>query len=187
MGRTLQPSSEPAWRVGIYPPCKLKILSAYHRLMVKKEKSSTPPLLYRWGLSAHCPHCGLLTNLQAAPHPHTKPASTVQTSAHVCPSAPHGDTRRISWLWLLHTTLQLMFCRPLWAWLGRGKGMAGSYLPKSSLSGCTGLPHLHNSTRACCRPGRDRHHIHTSTGGAKTSGFPRGILRGLARLRAKLA
>lgn len=26
MGRTLQPSSEPAWRVGIYPPCKLKIL-----------------------------------------------------------------------------------------------------------------------------------------------------------------
>lgn len=88
----------------------------------------------------HCLHCGLLTNLKAEPHPHTKPVSTVQTSAHVCPSAPHGDTYRISGLWLLHTTLQFMWCRPLWAWLGQVRGTAGSYLPKSSLSDCTGLP-----------------------------------------------
>lgn len=48
-------------------------------------------------------------------------------------------------------------------------------------------PHLRNSTGARCWPGRERHHIHTSTGGAKRSSFPRGILRGQARLGAGLA
>lgn len=131
----------------------------------------------------HCLHCGLLTNLKAEPHPHTKPVSMVQTSAHVCPSAPHGDTYRISGLWLLHTTLQFMWCRPLWAWLGQ---LVPIYQRALSVT-APAYPHLRNSTGARCWPGRERHHIHTSTGGAKRSSFPRGILRGQARLGAGLA
>lgn len=52
----------------------------------------------------HCLHCGLLTNLKAEPHPHTKPVSTVQTSAHVSLSPSRGHIQDLRALASAHNT-----------------------------------------------------------------------------------
>lgn len=79
-------------RVGIYPPCKLKILSAYHRLMVKKEKSSTL-LFYTGGApllrTVHTVVCSPTYRL----HPiHTRSPQIHGQTPHMCVFTLTGHT-----------------------------------------------------------------------------------------------
>lgn len=95
----LQPSSEPAWRVGIYPPCKLKILCV-SQAHGEKRKSSTPPLFIQVGplRTVHTVVCSPTYRLHPihtrSPHPRYR---LLRTCVSLSPSRGHT---RISWLWL---------------------------------------------------------------------------------------
>ena len=151
-------------------------------------KNQVPLLFYTGGASLHSLHCGLLTNLKAAPHPHTKPISMVQTSAHVCSSAPHGDTYRISGLWLLHTACSSCgadHSGPGWA---RSEAQLVPIYQRALSATAPAYPHLRNSTRAHCRPGRQASYPHQHWRG-QNEWFPQrnppwsGTPRGQASLR----
>ena len=147
---------------------------------------STPPPLYRWGLCA-------LSTLWFAHQPQGCTPSAHEARIHgtdlhtrVSLSPSWGHIQDLRALASAHD-----FCScgadhsgPGWA---RSEAQLVPIYQRALSVTAPAYPHLHNSTGACCWPGRDRHHIHTSTGGAKRGSFPRGILRDQARLGAGLA